>query len=465
MSKSKGKRGGATRISVIHGWQDSWLHYIHARESKARQEIVYVAHEVLEGTDYPKFKSDLSGLGKGRNWLRQDGELKITPGKEWVEEMFKIIDDCSWYHQRMRNTIPKGENQGKVKVRYAERNMNDRSVLSKTDKHSRPETDLLRETIDMRPDHSRVLQYLVEDGRKNDVFQILAEIQQHQIEMFEEIYEGRKIVSEGEHVDSGQYHFDHWHSGITESEVGDHNAVVELLGDGPDKDKEEKVLVQGKKEKFRLRTPYSSYGVSDGMASFDRHRSALESDGRDAKAIMGFTHAKLLGNIEFVKERNRKRLEKRKPKISSGDSQEKNILPRDIRMWRQVDEFVDLKLRELEPKLCDKARKEYADWLQDGYELAKLGIREESLQVTKHKKRKYELENLKAAVRFFLDLIMKIPGVMQIIHDKTNPISNKFKELVEMVAPEKEEDMEQSNEIGKTSKSGTVKPGPSIDGM
>lgn len=461
MSKSKGKRGGATRISVIHGWQDSWLHYIHAKESKARQEIVYVAHEVLEGTDYPKFKSDLSGLGKGRNWLRQEGELKITPGKNWVENMFQFIDDYSWYHQRMRNTIQKGENQGKVKVRYAVRYMNDRSVLSKTDKHSRPETDLLRETIDMRPDHSRVLQYLVEDGRKNDVFQILAEIQQHQIELFEEIYEGRKIVSEGEHVDSGQYHFDHWHTGIAESEVSDHGAVVELLGEGLEKDREEKFMVNGKKDRFRLRTPFSSYGVSDGMASFDRHRSALESDGRNAKAIMGFTHAKLLSNIDFVKERNRKRLEK-KPHTRSEDIQDQEVMPRDIRMWCQVDEFVDRKLRELDPNLCDKARKEYADWLQDGYELAKLGIREESLQVTKHKKRKHELENLKAAVRFFLELIMKIPGVKQIIHDKTNPIAKKFNELAEMVAPEKENDLTQDKKAKKAKKENI---GPLMDGM
>ena len=76
---------------------------------------------------------------------------------------------------------------------------------------------------------SKVLQYLIEDGRKDALIPILAEIQECQIELFEEIYEGRRIVAEGEHVDSGQYHFDHWHTGIAESEVEDHGAVVELV--------------------------------------------------------------------------------------------------------------------------------------------------------------------------------------------------------------------------------------------
>lgn len=439
MSNNNGKRGRGTRISVIHGFQDSWLHHIHAKESKERQRVVHVAHEVLDGTDYPKFKSDLTGLGNGRNWIRKDGELIITPGEKWVEEMFELIDDCSWYHQRMRNKIQKGDKKGKRKIRYAQRNINDRSKLSKTDKHSRPETDLLRETIDLRPDHSKVLENLVKSGRKDDLLRVLAEIQQHQIELFEEIYEGRKIVSEGEHVDSGQYHFDHWHHGIKECKVSDHGAVVELVGDGPDKDKSEKLLVNGKEETFRLRTPFSGYGVSDGMASFDRHRSALESDGRNAKSIMGFTHEKLLGNIELVQEKNKKRLEKKEPKRSA-DIQDLEIMPRDIRMWREVDEFVDSKLRELDPVLCDKARKEYADWIQNGYELEKLGIRKESLQVTKHKKRKHELEKLKAAVRTILELILAIPGVIGLLK-ADDKIWAKVDDLMKMVAPEKEEDL------------------------
>lgn len=453
MSTSAGKRGRGTRISVIHGWQDSWLHWLHSKESKERQKIVYVAHEVIDGTDYPKFKSDLSALGKGRNWIRKDGKLNITPGKKWVEEMFQLIDDCSWFHRRMRSAISKGQNKGKQKIRYTQRYVNDRSVLSKTDKHSRPETDLLRETIDMRPDHSKVLEYLIEDGRKNDLIPILAEIQECQIELFEEIYEGRRIVAEGEHVDSGQYHFDHWHTGITESEVDDHGAVVELVNQGSCKgkananEKEEKLLIKGKKEKFRLRTPFSAYGVSDGMASFDRHRRALEDDGRDAKNIMGFTHDKLLGNIELVKEKNKKRLVERAGRKCE-EIREQDVMPRDIRMWRQVDEFVDLKLRQLDPALCDRARKEYANWLQDGYELEKLGIRKETLEVTKHKKRKHELATLKSAVRAFLELILAIPGVMQILK-ANDSLWSKLQDLTEMVAPEKEEDLTAEAKVPK----------------
>ncbi len=455
MNKAKGKRGGATRISVIHGDQNSWLHYIHAKESKERQKIAYVAHEVMDGTDYPKFKSDLSALGDGRNWIRKNGKLNITPGKKWVELMFQLIDDCSWFHQRMRSLEKEGKNKGKHKIRYVQRYLNDRKVLSKTDEHSRPKTDLLRETVDMRPDHSRALQYLLEDGRKNDLIPILAEIQEYQITLFETIYEGRKIVSEGEHVDSGQYHFDHWHTGIAETEVDDHGAVVKLVGKGPDKDKAEELQVAGKKEKFWLRTPFNIYGVSDGMASFDRHRRALEDDGRNAKDIMGFTHEKLLGNIELVQEKNKKRLEKRANRKRE-DVSEKDIMPRDIRMWRQVDEFVDRKLRELDPELCDKARKEYADWLQHGYELEKLGIRRETLEVTKHKKRKHELAILKSAVRAFLELILAIPGVMQLLK-ASDRVWAKVEEISVMVAPENEEDLATEDKARKGLE------GPSMD--
>ena len=156
---------------------------------------------------------------------------------------------------------------------------------------------------------------------------------------------------------------------------------------------------------------------------------------------------KLLGNIELVKERNKKRLVENAGRKCE-DIREQDVMPRDIRMWRQVDEFVDLKLRQLDPALCDRARKEYADWLQHGYELEKLGIRKETLEVTKHKKRKHELSTLKSAVRAFLELILAIPGVMQILK-ANDSLWSKLQDLTEMVAPEKEEDLKAEAKVPK----------------
>jgi len=432
MSKNNGKRGRGSKIAVEHGVQSSWIHWVHSQQSKARQKIVYVAHEVVDGSDYPKFISNLTGLGKGRNWIIEGNEMKITDGEAWVRKMYALMDHYNWYHQRMRTKIKKGKNPGETKIRYTKRKMADRKKLSKTDKRSRPDTDLMRETIDLRPDHSRVLEGLLAKGRLADLIPILDQIQKYQIQLFEKIYEGRKIVSEGEHVDAGQYHFDHWHTGVEITKVDDHGAVVELLTNESNKQQEEEILVEGQEKVVRLRKEFRSFGVGDGMASFDRHRAALAGDGRDARTIMGYTHEKLMMNIELVTKKNEKRL--------NNENRGEDATPRDIRMWRAVDCFVEQKLRELDPELCDKARKDYAVWIQDGYELEQLGIRQETIQVTQHKKRKEELSRLKSAARSFVELLMRIPGVMQIIQSN-KVLAAMLDEVVEMVLPETKQDL------------------------
>lgn len=412
MPKPKGKRGGGTRISLEHGVQSSRLHWIHAQASKERQQIVFVAHAVVDGTDYRKFQSDVSGLGSGRNWLRCGDDLEITDGKEWLDKMLEVMEDCSWFHRRTRETIKKGKHKGLTKIRYPRRKMEDRKQLGATDRRGRPDTDLMRETIDLRPDHSKVLQYLIEDGRKKDLFPLLAAVQKEQIRLFEEIYKGRKVVAEGEHVDSGQYHFDHWHTGINEEDVSDHGAVVKI------EQGNEILKVKGANEKFRIRAEFRSFGVGDGMASFDRHRSALEENGHDAKKIMGYTHDRLLQNTESTQKQNKE-------------------FPRDLRMWRAVDEFVGDKLRELDPDLYDKALSEYAEWIEAGYELGKLGVKEETLAESKHKQRKAELEGLKAIIRFFVEFMMKIPGVMQVLK-ADDQVWGRFEEMLKLIEPEKD---------------------------
>ena len=401
MPKIKGKRNVATPNAVKHGLETHWLHLLHSKQSKERQKIVFVAHEVVDDTDYPTFRSDLTRLGHGRNWIVRDGNLELTEGDTWIAETMEIMTDCMWYHQRQRNSNKDGE----IRIRYSPRKVKDREKMGPTDKKERRQTDLMRETIDLRPDHSRVLQYLVEAGRKNDLIPILAEIQAEEIRLFEEIHPNRQVKSDGEHTDSGQYHFDHWHSGIKEVEVDDHGAMIANGLEG------EEILESGEKMKIRVRHVFRSYGVGDGMASFDRHRSALEDNGNDAKRIMGYTLERLVGNTKSAQKQNH------------------GEYPRDLRLWRAIDQFVDRKLRELDPALCDKARLQYADWIEAGYDLGKLGIKEETAEQSKHKRRKAELENLRAAMS----------GDVLKVADTINELQQKVNEMEQAAAKQEKE--------------------------
>lgn len=432
MGKSNGKRNVATFNAVLHGIQSHWLHLLHTKQSKERQKIVFVAHEVIDGSDYPVFRSDVKGLGSGRNWIVREGKAELTDGPAWIEEMMEMLKDGMKYDTRQRNKTKDGE----FRIRYTPRAVEDRKKKGKTDKYGRQLTDLMRETIDLRPDHSRVLQYLLENGRKSDLLPILAEIQAEEIRLFEEFHPGRRILSNGEHTDSGQYHFDHWHSGIEETEVDDHGAIV---ADGPDG---EALLKSGEKKKFRKRHFFRIYGVGDGMASFDRHRSALREAGHDAKSIMGHTIKKLAKNTKSAKKQN-------------------GEFPRDLRLWRAIDKFVDQKLRELDPELCDKARTKYVEWLEAGYDQQKLGIKEETLEQSKHKRRKKELEGLQAAVRDVMELILAIPGVFFLLKS-SETVWKKIGDLLTMVAPKEDPDVQPKK---RRRSQATVKksPGPQID--
>ena len=322
------------------------------------------------------------------------------PGLSVPSEMMEMMSDGMRFHQRQRNTTK----DGTLKVRYSPRKMEDRKKVGPTDTKGRPQTDLLRETIDLRPDHSRVLQYLAEAGRTADLMPVLAEIQAEEIRLFEEIHPGRRIKSEGEHTDSGQYHFDHWHTGIEKVVVDDQGAIVADDVNG------EEILASGEKMEIRMRHVFRNFGVGDGMASFDRHRSALEDSGRDAKLIMGYTLGRLVGNAESAEKQN-------------------GEYPRDLRLWRAIDQFVDRKLRGLDPALCDKARLQYVDWIEAGYDLGKLGINEETAEQSKHKRRKKELEDLRAAMS----------GDTLKVADRFNELHEKVHEMEQSAAKQKKE--------------------------
>jgi hypothetical protein len=424
-TNNKGKSNTASINSIRHGLQEHWMHLMHSRESKERRKIVYIPHEVADDSDYPIFGSNLSGLGSGRNWLVENGDTQLTKGEDWIEAMMEIMTDLMTFDRRDRTTTK----DGKVKIYYKNRKVKDRQKLGKTDKKNRPETDLQRETIDLRPDHSRVIQLLIENGRKNDLLPILDEIRLEQIRIFEKIHPGRKVRSLGEHTDSGQYHLDHWHSGIEEVLVEDSCAIIE------GQDGNEKILTEGKKKKVRLRQGFRNYGVGDGMASIDRHRGALEDEGKNAESIMGHAYKVLFINIKKAEKQN-------------GED------PRDLALWRGVDQYVDMKLRTLDSDLCNKVRGEYVEWLEAGYDLGKLGIKEETLMQSKHKQRKMELDNLKSVVRFFLELILKIPGILQLIQSNETA-KDQLNNLMTLVQPDKDPEVEAKK---SKSKSKGVKP-------
>ena len=125
---------------------------------------------------------------------------------------------------------------------------------------------------------------------------------------------------------------------------------------------------------------------------------------------MGYTLERLVGNTELAEKQNEE-------------------YPRDLRLWRAIDQFVDRKLRELDPELCDKARLQYADWIEAGYDLGKLGINEETAEQSKHKRRKKELEDLRAAMS----------GDTLKVADRFNELHEKVHELEQAAAKQKKE--------------------------
>lgn len=336
-----GKKRELTLGSGRHGVASSKTHRddqlaFKRREAEKRKKR-FQAYEVGDADTYAPFNSDVSAIGQGRNWIIRKGRRFWELGGEaWVELMMRMGRQRVGYHQRQ---VRKGV------VGYYWRKVRDRSVLGPTDKTHRPLTDVARETIDLRPDHSRALSKILKVPKHAAKLEsALAAIRNEKLRLFEEIYH-RQVLGVGEHPDSGQFHHDLWHSGIR-------SAVVEDLG----AEKKNGKFHGGSKMKVRERTPYRSYGVSVGVASWDRHRSALTDHGLEPGKVMGPTLEILQRNEAKVHERY-------------GEP------ARDLRMLRELDSLVDRILRAIDPDLCDEARGEYIDWIQAGYEQGKLGVK------------------------------------------------------------------------------------------
>ena len=384
------KRRDATRGGIEHGVVS---HATHQRDKKAfekrrgaRKKKAFVAVQIAEpGEEYPPFQSNVSAIGDGANWMvgRRSGGLLLSEcgGDRWIELMSKIRSWANHYHQRQVRSVeikvpPKrGAMDRTIKTKrvrqvgYYRRKVKDRVALGPTDKHARKESDLMRETIDLRPDHSRALQYMLGNRKmRRAVENALEEIRHEKIRLFEEIY-GRRVVGVGEHPDSGQYHNDLWHTGIRSELVMDYGAQVE--------GKDTSNVTGGKSKMVRLRNEFRQFGVSVGVLSWDRHRAALEEFGSDPRMLMGEEMQIIVRNSEAAEKQN-------------GEP------PRDLRLVTQLDSFVRERLAKIDDDLCRRASEEYVRWLEDGYRQGKLGLMGRSQRV---EKLEMEVAELRAQAR------------------------------------------------------------------
>jgi hypothetical protein len=354
-------RGKFSEKSVKHSIQSSEVHEKDKERQldvKQKKKAVKFIAVKLEEVKPDAFESNVSGVGDGRNYFRgADQTLREADPEEWEEKAIKLGRAADFYHRPM--TRPNG------------------------DIYWRKETikggDLERWTTELRPDHSRALEYILGDKSipREKIDEALGKIHAEQVRLFESIY-GRKVVMVAEHSDSGHYHTDLWNLGLETREV----------------------IAKGKKQEVVLRTPMREKGVGPGTARYFRHQRALAESGADPTKLMGITTEVIRQNTEVAKEQN-------------GED------PRDLRYVGGLDAFVGKTLQGIAPKACDKALKDYSAFLKDSYAKGYLGAKELApravRQIEALEKENGALKKLLEVAISIFNAVLKVPAFMQAV--------------------------------------------------
>jgi hypothetical protein len=368
------KRGKATYTARAHGNPNS---KIHARDKISQEErktlhakgrFVFV-EGLHEGQKHPPFESEFPHLGNGYCWQVKRGEdgkvIGVEPmdGDTWEQRLADQTARLSWFHQWQERKDKGGS--------WRKRKIKDRAKLTARDRRERPDSDVERATFELRPDHSRAVQYLLEAGRGEEVRKLLLEARVKKCQLFEEIY--RRTVTHGaEHSDSGQHHDDLWHNGIREI-------------------KDDAIRKTGIR---RERTLHREYGVGPGVSAWARHQNVLRIHcllrGKDHREVMGKT-------VDAIEQ-------------STAKAEEQNgTPPRDLEYYKQLDEWMGLELAMLDMTLVKKATSEYAEHLIQGYEQGLLGfVLKETPRESKLRVRVEELETEVAELRAREEEIEKV---------------------------------------------------------
>ncbi len=382
------KRGRPTPTARAHSNPNDPLHGIHKTQQQARKarhaqgRFVFVEGR-HEGEIYPVFESSFASLGNGYCWQVKRGEdgkvvgVEAMDGEAWEQGLAERTARLSWFHQWQER---KGQDGS-----WRKRKIKDRAKLTARDRRERPDSDVERATFELRPDHSRTVQYLLEAGREEEVRKLLLGARVKKCQLFEEIY-GRTVTYGAEHSDSGQHHDDLWHDGIREI-------------------KDDAIRKTGIR---RERTLHREYGVGPGVSAWSRHENVLRIHclvrGRDHREVMGKT-------IDAIAQ-------------STAKAEEQNgTPPRDLEFYKQLDDWMGYELAILDMAKMKMATSEYAEHLIKGYEQGLLGfVRKETLRETKLRVRVEELETQVSELRAHEEAIEKaLPEKAEGAPDKPLP--------------------------------------------
>jgi hypothetical protein len=326
------------------------------REKNKRIKFVAIQEDKPEDE---LFRSDVSLVGMGRNFIRNDRGFAVAiPAEEWAKESERLGNNSDYYHRPMRR--PNGDTYWR--------------------KEKIAGGDLEAAVSELRPDHSRALEHMLKDRGipREKIEEALETIRAEKVRLFEEIY-GRKVVLLSEHTDSKHYHHDLWHLGLEPQEIE---------GKG------------GKKELIILRNPMRERSVGPGTARYWRHQQALAESGVDPTKVMGITTEVIKQNVAVAIEQN-------------GED------PREIRFMQGLDSLVGKTLRSLSPKAYERGLKEYSAYLVENYPKGTVGAR----QIQPREARKIEgLEKENGSLKKLLELavsifsaVLKVPAFLQAV--------------------------------------------------